>query len=136
MYFENLLPPANIRQWHDNLTIKTTWTKQGRVKHVRTIGRRDDNDALLRIKTVHFHEQRIQGLLTLVVTAAETVPADTARPLPTITAPWVVVVAAGNLAAGRVPVPRSAADPEVATVERPVIVLAVWVPVWLALWMA
>jgi hypothetical protein len=31
------------------------------------------------------------------------VPDDTARPVPTITAPEVVVVAAGNRAAGRVP---------------------------------
>jgi hypothetical protein len=71
-----------------------------------------------------------------LVTAADIVPEATERPAPTITAPEVVVVAAGNRAAGRVPVPKSAAEPDVATAASPVIVLAAWVPVWLALWTA
>jgi len=61
----------------------------------------------------------------------ETSPLETASPSPTITAPSVVVVAAGNRAAGTKPVERSAAEPEVAIVARPVIVLTLWVPVWL-----
>ena len=67
-----------------------------------------------------------------VVTFADTVPALTDKPVPTTTAPDVVVVAAGSLAAGIVPVLRSAADPDVATLASPVIVLAACVPVWLA----
>jgi hypothetical protein len=39
-----------------------------------------------------------------LVTAADTVPLLTLRPEPTITAPAVLVVAAGSLAAARVPV--------------------------------
>jgi hypothetical protein len=70
------------------------------------------------------------------VTEADIVPEETARPEPTITAPAVVVVAAGNLAAGTVPAERSEADPLVAIVARPVIVVAAWVPVWFARCMA
>jgi hypothetical protein len=71
-----------------------------------------------------------------VVTFAETVPVETLRPLPTITPPMVVVVAAGMRAAGIVPALKSDADPDVATLASPVIVLAACVPVWFARWIA
>jgi hypothetical protein len=64
-----------------------------------------------------------------VVTLADTVPAETLRPLPTITPPMVVVVADGIRAAGIVPVLKSDADPDVATLASPVMVLAACEPV-------
>jgi hypothetical protein len=38
-----------------------------RVEDVRTIGRRDQNDAFVRFEAVHFDEQLIERLLALVV---------------------------------------------------------------------
>jgi hypothetical protein len=42
-------------------------------------------------------------LVATLVTAAETVPLETLKPLPTITAPAAETVASGNRATGRVP---------------------------------
>ena len=64
-------------------------------------------------------------------TSAETVPAVTASPVPTVTMPAAVVVARDSLGVGTVPVERSVADPEVAIDASPdtSAVLSVTVPV-------
>src|SRR4029078_9985823 len=46
--------------------------QQRRVEHVRPVGRGDEDDALVRLEAVHLDEQLVQGLLALVVAAAET----------------------------------------------------------------
>jgi hypothetical protein len=60
------------------------------------------------------------------VLVADKTPEAIAKPDPTITAPAVLEVAAGSRAAGTVPALRSLADPLVAIVAKPVIVLAAW----------
>ena len=72
VHVEDLLATADIRQRHDNLAVETTRTHQGRIKHVGTVGSSHHDDALAGFKAVHFHQQLVQGLLTLVVTAAQT----------------------------------------------------------------
>jgi hypothetical protein len=57
---------------------------------------------------------------------ADNTPDEIASPDPTMIAPAVLELAAGNLAAGTVPAERSLADPLVAIAARPVIVLAAW----------
>ena len=66
-----MLASLHIRQWHDDLAIESAWTQQCRIKHVRTVGCSDDDDPFAAFKTIHFYEQLIQGLLALIMTAAE-----------------------------------------------------------------
>ena len=70
---ENLLATTNIRQTNHNLTVKTTWTQERRVQHVRTVSGGNHNDAVIHLKAVHLNQQLVKGLLTLIMTAAHTV---------------------------------------------------------------
>ena len=71
MYLKNLFPPANIGQTHHYLTIESAWPKQGGVQYVRSVGRGDHNDTIIQFKTIHLHEELVQGLLTLIVTTTQ-----------------------------------------------------------------
>ena len=71
MHAQNLFPAAHIRVTYDYAPVKAPRTQQCRVKHVRTIGRRHENDAFIRFETVHFHQQLVQRLLALIVAAAQ-----------------------------------------------------------------
>ena len=79
MHFKNLLTPLDIRQAHRHLTVKTSRTQQSRIKHIRTVGRGNHNHAFIAFKTVHFHQQLVQGLLALIMTAAQTCTALTSH---------------------------------------------------------
>ena len=48
------------------------------IEHVGAVGRGDEDDALIRLEAVHLDEQLVQGLLALVIAAAETGAAMTA----------------------------------------------------------
>ena len=56
----------------------TTWRSnrpgrsRGRVQHVRTVGRGDDDDPFVAVESVHLDQQLVERLLALVVPAAET----------------------------------------------------------------
>src|SRR3990167_4977581 len=69
MYFEDLLTAANIRQTNHYLAVETTGTQQRRIEHVGTVGGGDDDDAIVHLETIHFHQQLVEGLLAFVVTA-------------------------------------------------------------------
>ena len=79
MDLENALPTPEIRRIDDDLPVESSGAQQCRVEDVRTVGRRDENDAVVRLEPVHLDEQLIERLLTLVVPAAQsgaTVTAD------------------------------------------------------------
>jgi hypothetical protein len=59
--FQNRLASAHVRQIHRDLAVKTTGPQQRRIQHIRTVRRRDDDDAFLRVETVHLDEQRVQA---------------------------------------------------------------------------
>src|SRR5205814_9801697 len=44
---------------------------RSRVQHVRPVGGRDDDDVSVGVEAVHLDQQLVEGLLALVVTAAE-----------------------------------------------------------------
>ena len=71
VHFKNAAAAAQIRRGHHHLAVETAGPQQGRVQHVRTVGGRDEDDALIAFKTVHFHQQLVQGLLALVMAAAQ-----------------------------------------------------------------
>ena len=56
---------------HDDLAVETAGTQQGGIEHVGTVGRGDEDDALVGLETVHLDQQLVQGLLALVIAAAE-----------------------------------------------------------------
>ena len=71
MNLQNLLTATHIRQAHNNLAVKPAWPQQGRVQHVGTVGRGNDNHALVPFKAVHFDQQLVECLLAFVMPAAQ-----------------------------------------------------------------
>ena len=55
----------------DHLAVEAPGTQQRRVEHVGAVGRRDDDHVRVRVEAVHLDEDLVQGLLALVVAAAE-----------------------------------------------------------------
>ena len=54
-----------------DLSVKTAGAQQSAVKDIGTVGRRHDDNALVRLKTVHLNKDLVEGLLSLVVPSAE-----------------------------------------------------------------
>ena len=71
MHFQNLFATADIRQTDHNLTVKAAWTQQRRVKNVRTVGCRDNDDTFVTLEAVHLNQHLVQRLLTFIVTTAQ-----------------------------------------------------------------
>ena len=63
---------------HGDLTVEAAGAQQRGVEDVGAVGGGHDDDALVGGKAVHFHQQLVQGLLALVVTAAQARAALTA----------------------------------------------------------
>ena len=70
VHAQDLLTAGQIRVAHGDLTVKTARAQQRRVQDVRTVGRGHEDHAFAVTKTIHLHQQLVQGLLTLVVSAA------------------------------------------------------------------
>ena len=70
MHTKNFFTAFDIWVAHGDLTVKPARTQQCRVEHVFTVGRRDDDDALVGLKTVHLNQQLVQCLFTFVITTA------------------------------------------------------------------
>ncbi len=79
VHAQDLLAALDVRQADHDLTVKTAWTQQRRIQHVGTVGRRNHDHAFATLETVHFDQQLVQGLLALVMPAAETGTAMTAH---------------------------------------------------------
>ena len=59
MDVQNLFAPTNVRQGDDHLAVETAGALQRRVEYVGTVGCRNDDDGLVALKTVHFHQQLV-----------------------------------------------------------------------------
>jgi hypothetical protein len=76
---EDALASPDVGAIDHDPAIEATRAQQRRVEHVRAVGRRNQDDAFVRLEAVHLHQQLVQRLLALVVAAAEpgpAVPAD------------------------------------------------------------
>ena len=51
--------------------VKTTGTKQSRIKNIRAVGGCHDNYIRIGFKTVHFNQHLVQGLFTFIMTATQ-----------------------------------------------------------------
>ena len=72
MNLEDLLATTQVGQWHHHLAVKAARTQQRRVEDIGAVGGSDDDHALVTLKAVHFDQQLVQGLLTLIVTTTQT----------------------------------------------------------------
>jgi hypothetical protein len=67
--------PRTSGQRHDDLSVESAGAQEGRIEHVGTVGRRDDDNPLVALESVHLDQKLVEGLLALVVTAAQAGPA-------------------------------------------------------------
>src|SRR4051794_19240648 len=79
MHAENFFAALHIGQADRDLPIKTAGPQQCWIQYIGPIGCCDDDHAFLGVEAVHLDEQRVQCLLALVMTAAESVSAMTAH---------------------------------------------------------
>ena len=68
---EDALASFDVRAIHDDATVEAAGTQQRGVEDIRSVGRRNEDDALVRFEPVHLDEKLVQRLLALVVAAAE-----------------------------------------------------------------
>ncbi len=71
MYLEHFDSPFERRTVDRDVPVETTWPEQCRIKHVRPVRGRNDDDRIGLGKPVHFAENLIERLLALVVTTAK-----------------------------------------------------------------
>ena len=62
---------VEVGQGHHDLAVEAARAQQRRVEHVGPVGRGHDHDALGGLEAVHLVEHLVEGLLALVVAAAE-----------------------------------------------------------------
>src|SRR5258708_14270678 len=71
MYAENLFAAANIRKRHYNAAIKASWPQQRGIKHVWAVRGSNQDYAFVRFKAIHLHQELVQRLFALIVSAAK-----------------------------------------------------------------
>ena len=54
------------------MAVKPTGPEQCRIQYIGTVGCRDNNHRFMSAETVHFRENLIQGLLSLIMSPAQT----------------------------------------------------------------
>ncbi len=68
---EDLLAADDIRIRHHDLTVEAARTQQCRIEHIGTVGRRDQDHALVGLEAVHLDQQLVQRLFALVIAATK-----------------------------------------------------------------
>jgi hypothetical protein len=66
------VPADHVRGLDGDLAVEAARAQQRRVEDVGAVGRGDEDDIGLDVEAVHLDQQLVQGLLALVVPAAET----------------------------------------------------------------
>src|SRR5947208_9619507 len=72
MYTQDFFAASNIWQGNHNAAVEAPRTQQCRFEHVRPVGGSDQDYAFVGFKAVHLNQQLVEGLFTLIVSAAET----------------------------------------------------------------
>ena len=72
MDLQDRLTPLDVGQIDVDLTVEPPGTKESGVKNIRTVGRRHDDDPLIRLKAVHLNKDLIEGLFPFIVSAPKT----------------------------------------------------------------
>src|SRR2546423_6192426 len=71
MHAEDFFAAANIWQGNHNTAVEAPRTQQRRVKYVGPVGGGNQDHAFVRFKAVHLNQQLVQGLFSLIVSAAQ-----------------------------------------------------------------
>ena len=71
MHLEDRFATAHIWTIEHNAPVKTAGAQQGRVKDIRAVGGGHDDDVGIGIKAIHFNQHLVQGLLALIMAAAQ-----------------------------------------------------------------
>src|SRR5579862_4576057 len=71
MDFQNRLATPHVGPRYNHATVETAGPQQGRIEYVGAIGCGDEDDAFVGLKAIHFHQQLVQSLLTLVVSPTQ-----------------------------------------------------------------
>src|SRR6476661_9594397 len=71
VHAQDLHASTHVRPVQDDLPVEASRSKQRRVEDVRPVRGGHDDDVRVRVEPVHLDEDLVQGLLALVVTAAE-----------------------------------------------------------------
>jgi len=74
VHIEDFGPFVQIGEFHVNLAVETAGTHQRPVEDIGPVGGRQHNYPAVGIESVHFREQLVEGVLTLVVGAEIGVP--------------------------------------------------------------
>ena len=72
---EDRRPALHVRPVEDDLAVEPAGAQQRRVEDVRPVGGGDDDHVRVRVEAIHLDEDLVEGLLALVVRAAEAGPA-------------------------------------------------------------
>src|SRR6266853_1922376 len=79
MHAKNLFAALYVWSSYNYAAIKSSRTQQCWIEHVWPVSSGDQDDALVRFESIHFHQQGIQGLFAFVVATAQSgaaVPSD------------------------------------------------------------
>ena len=71
MNLEDRLRGLRDRRVDDDLPVESTWSEQGAVQDLGSIGRRQQDDTGVGFEAIHLHQQLVEGLLPLVVDGAQ-----------------------------------------------------------------
>ena len=71
MHSQDALAPLHVGQRHHDAPVEAAGTQQRGIEHVGAIGRGDEDHALVGLEAVHLDQQLVEGLLALIMTAAE-----------------------------------------------------------------
>ena len=72
MHFQDLLATLHVGTPHHHAPVETARPQQRRIQHVRPVGGRHQDHAFVGFESVHLHQQLVEGLFALVVSAAQT----------------------------------------------------------------
>jgi hypothetical protein len=71
VYLEDGSSASDIWLVENYPSVKTTGAEQGGIQYIRSVGGGDNDNTGIGIKTVHFHQNLVQGLLPLIMATAQ-----------------------------------------------------------------
>ena len=78
MDFKNRFASLNVRCTHYDLAVETSGSEKSRVKDIRAVGCRHNDDSGVVAETVHLNKELVKGLFAFIMSAAETCASVTA----------------------------------------------------------
>ena len=69
MYLKNCFTAFKIRQFYRYTAVETSRTGQCRIKRFRTVGCRQNDNAVVAFETIHLSKELVQSLFALIVSA-------------------------------------------------------------------